>query len=104
MNASTETNDPFDVLRVRRINVHGNPYAEGTPEYKAFAIGWDVGREQLMRDVTTADPLKCAALFTKHFILMQPKVFERRMKHERKHAEELKKARRTVKSWKKRAR
>jgi hypothetical protein len=76
--------DPFKWIREARSRIAGNPYQEGTAAYKAYDLGWDMGREQLIRDVTTADPKKLAAMFTKHFILMRPDIFQKRLAAERK--------------------
>lgn len=78
--------DPFEHVRKAAARRAGNPYPEGTTEYRAYALGWDIGREKLVTEVTTADPKKLAATFTKHYILMRPDVFEKRLAAERKEA------------------
>lgn len=76
-------NDPFAHFRRLAQEYHGNPFQEGSPEYRAFALGWSKGRAKLVHDVTTADPKKLAASFTEAYILMRPSTFKKRLKMER---------------------
>lgn len=79
----TDENDLLKRIERVKMLTEGNPFPEGTPEARAYALGWDMGRQKLVTDVTTTDPEKIVASFTKHYILMKPETFETRCKLER---------------------
>lgn len=71
--------------RVRQRD-NGNPYREGSAQYRAWARGHIAGQLKVVMDLTTSDPKKIAAKFTGHYIIMRPDIFQMRLKAERKAA------------------